>query len=276
MQRQRLTITLKQEILKLLDNYVDGSKIRNRSHAIEFILGKHLLPETVKVLILTGGKGIKLRPITYEIPKVLIPIHGKPLLEYTLSMLSRQNFKEVILSIGYHGEKVKKSFENGSQFGIEIKYLKDRKKDSGTVRPLLAAQEYLKDNSFLVIHGDVLADIDYLDLLEFHKQHQGMATMALTTVRKPSKWGVVHMQGNRIVRFEEKPTHGVSSHVINAGIYVFNPEVFQYIDSSKKDLSREIFPVLAKKERLHGYLFKGKWHDVGTVGDYEKALKEWK
>ena len=276
MTRQRITITLKKDILDLLDNMVDGSKIRNRSHAIEYILTKNLIPSSTKVLVLAGGPGIKLRPITYELPKCLIPIHGRPLLERTFDSLRKSNLKDVLLAVGYLGEKIKSHFGDGAKFNMSITYQDSEGKKLGTVSPLIAARKKMGNSPFIVIYGDVMADIDYIDLLEFHKSHRGLATMALTSVEAASDWGVVSLQGSRIVNFEEKPKTKVSSHLINAGIYVFNPSVFNYLSKKQRMLEHDLFPRLANEGKLYGYPFEGQWYDVGTPETYEKVIKEWK
>lgn len=276
MVRKRLTITLKQDLLELVDKQVDGSKIRNRSHAIEYILAKNLIPEATRVLILAGGAGIKLRPITYEIPKCLIPIHGRPLLEYTFDTLKKYNLSDIIISLGHLGEKIKNYFQDGTRYNLRINYLEIDKVKKGTVYPVIAAKEQVNGKPFIVIYGDVLADIDYLDLLEFHQNHRGVVTMALASVEVPSIWGVVDMQGSRVVKFQEKPKKKVKSHLINAGIYVFDPSIFNYLNEEQSSLENEVFPHLAKEGKINGYPFEGQWFDVGTPETYEKALKEWK
>ena len=276
MTRERLTITLKPELLRLLDTMIDGAKIRNRSHAIEYILAKHLIPEQIKVLILAGGAGIKLRPITYELPKCLIPIHGRPLLEQTFDILKKYNLKDVAIATGHLGDKIKNHFSDGTKFNMKITYHIGNPQKPGTANPIVAAKSYAKNNPFIVIYGDVLADIDYIDLIEFHKSHRGVATMALTSVEAPMDWGVVTLQGSRIVKFEEKPKKRVTSHLINAGIYVFNPSVFNYLANGQRMLEHDLFPRLAEEGKLYGYPFEGQWFDIGTPAVYERVIKEWK
>ena len=276
MARKRLTITIKDELLDLLDNTIDGSKIRNRSHAFEYLLTKYLIPEATRVLVLTGGNGIKLRPITYEIPKCLIPIHDKPLVEYTFENLKKSNLTDITLSTGRLGDKIEKQFGDGSLYNLDIKYKKVDKKNPGTSYPVYQTKNDFSDKPFVLIYGDVLADIDYLDLIEYHKSHRGIATIALASVEKPSEWGVVDMKGNRIVRFTEKPNKKVKSHLINAGIYVLDPSVFKYIKKDHKMLEKDLFPRLAQEGKLYGYPFEGQWFDVGTPEIYEEVLKKWK
>ncbi|MBI4049241.1 MAG: nucleotidyltransferase family protein [Candidatus Doudnabacteria bacterium] len=276
MQRERLTITLKNDILKLVDKFIDGERIRNRSHAIEYLLAKTLVPPQVKVLILAGGRGVSFRPLTYELPKAMIPIKGRPLLEHTLLKLKQFNLTDVTISLGHLGEKIRNYFDDGSRLGLKISYLQQSGK-GGTAKPLKQAEGHFKE-PFLLIYGDVLADINYLDLLDFHRSQQGqVATMALASVEKVSAWGVAKLIGNKIIAFEEKPKKiQTRSHLINAGIYMLNPSIFKYISPTTDRLEKEVFPRLAEEGKLIGYPFEGSWHDVSTPKVYEEVLNTWR
>ncbi|MBU2025628.1 MAG: sugar phosphate nucleotidyltransferase [Patescibacteria group bacterium] len=276
MTRQRITITIKNELLKMLDNFIDGSRIRNRSHAIEYIISKQLVPKDIKAFILAGGPGINFRPLTNDTPKAMIPVHDKPLLEYTLESLHKNNIKNIVLAVGFLGNKIKKYFKNGSSQGVRIIYSRDKIKNPGTVAPFITARRYLKDNPFLVIHGDLLTKINFLELINFHKSHKGLVTMALTPVNNPSNWGVAHMQGNIINEFQEKPRKPRGkSHLVNSGIYVFSPEVFKFLNKKQKSIEKELFPKLAKMGKLYGYPFEEEWHDVSTPEIYAHVIRHW-
>src|SRR3989344_94888 len=266
MAKTRLTITLEEGILKRVDGAIDGAKIRNRSHAIEFLLTTCLMPKTTKVLILAGGEGVRFRPLTYELPKALLPIEGKPLLEHTLLSLRDQGLREIYISLGHLGGKIKDYFGDGGRHGLNIHYLSQEKRKPGTSQPVLEAREFFQDDPFLVIYGDVLTKLNLLDLLDFHNSCRGIATMALASVEKPSMWGVATIQGNRIVDFLEKPHIKTKSHLINAGIYVLNPEVFKYISKDSSRLEKDLFPRLASEGKLCAYPFESEWHDVSTPG----------
>lgn len=274
--RTRLTITLKPEIISALDELIDGEKIRNRSHAIEYWLAEALVPKATKVLILAGGEGVSFRPLTYEIPKALIPIKGKPLLEHTIDNLKKYGFTDVIISLGHLGNKIRDYFSDGSRFGVKISYLEQSKKNSGTAQPVREAWTVLNDKTFLLIYGDVLAEIDMRDLLEFHHNHKGVVTLALASVDKPFGWGVAGLQGDRINSYIEKPKTNIStSHLVNAGIYVCEPEIFDLINSKTERLESEVLPELSNRKQLVGYAFDGRWFDVCTPEVYEKAIKQW-
>jgi mannose-1-phosphate guanylyltransferase len=276
MAKKRLTITLEEDILKRLDNTIDHSKIRNRSHAIEFLLTSSLKPKSTKVLILAGGEGVKFRPLTNELPKSLIPIAGKPLLEHTLLSLRQLGLSDIYISVGHLGQKIKDYFGDGRNFGLHITYLEQARAKPGTAQPLLEAKKYFATETFLLIYADVLTKLNFLDLLDFQSSSRGLATMALVSVEKPSMWGVATIQGNRIIDFVEKPKVKTKSHLINAGVYVFNPEVFKYISSDSARLEKDLFPRLAQEGKLSAYPFESEWYDVSTPEVYSEVLKNWK
>ncbi len=281
MERKRLTITLKKEIVNSIDRLIDGAKIRNRSHAIEYLLSKSLFPQQTKVVILAGGKGIKLRPFTYEMPKALLPIHDKPLLQHTIEFMAKSGFKDIIISTGgdykNHGEKIRRYFKDGSNFGIRIVYTEQNRKKSGTAQALLQVKKFINKSPFILWYGDVLANVDLFDMLDFHKSNKNIVTMGITSVEKSSDWGVVSLKGSKIVNFIERPAKkdGIS-HLINAGIYVMELEIFDYLRTNSKGLEVDILPRLAKEGNLSGYSLCGQWFDVGSLVNYEKAVKEWK
>jgi len=277
MNRKRITITLKNELFKRLESMVDGGKIRSRSHAIEYLLSESLLKKPVKVLILAGGSGVNFPHLSGELPKAMLPLDGRPLLEYTIERLKQAGLTDITVSLGAHGRKISDHFRNGSRFGVQISYLQQLPGKSGTAQPIKQAQEYFGENIFLLLYGDVLAEINYLDLIEFHRSQMGLVcTMALTSVEKVSMWGVAKLVGSKIVEFEEKPraprTH---SHLVNAGIYVLEPDIFKFIRSDILKLESGVFPRLAEESRLGGYIFEGSWYDVSTQEVYSEVLRKW-
>lgn len=275
MAKQRLTITLNENLLRRVDAAIDGAKIRNRSHAIEYLLSTSLISKSTKVLVLAGGEGVKFRPLTFELPKSLVPIKGKPLLEHTLDSLRAQGLLDVYISLGHLGHKIKEYFGDGKRLGLNIRYLEQRRKKPGTAQPLLEARDYFQDNPFLVIYGDVLSKLNLIDLLDFHNSHRGIATIALASVEKTSMWGVASIQGERIVNFVEKPRLTTKSHLVNAGVYVLSPEVFKYIPENSSRLEKDLFPRLAIEGKLCAYPFEGVWYDVSTPKIYEQVIKQW-
>lgn len=277
MSKERLTITLNERLIDLLDNFIDGEKIRNRSHAIEYLLGKCLAPKISRAVILAGGEGLKMRPFTYEMPKCLIPIQGKPLLEHTLDLLKKYEIREIVLTVGRLGEKVRDHFGDGSRFGVKITYANQGEGFKGTGGALKVAHNLIGEYPFLLIYGDVLADINLNDLVDFHKTQNKVMTMALTSVEDSSAWGVVQLHGSEIRDFREKPKANERlSRLINAGIYVVEPKIFDYFPHKNTfRLEEEIFPKLAASNELYGYPFEGQWFDIGTPEIYGRVIKEW-
>ena len=273
--RERLTITLRKDLLTELDNRVDGIKVRNRSHAIEVLLSKVLESGKVKkAIILAGGKGTRMRPLTYEMPKPMIPLKGKPLIQHIIELCRKYEIREIILSIGYMGDKIRDHFGDGGHLGVDIKYVEE-KEEMGTAGPLLLAKQHL-NGPFLMFNGDVLSNIDLTDFIGFHSEQNALATIALTQVEDTSSFGVARLKGHRIVGFIEKPKGGEDSKLINAGVYILQPEVLGYIPKGKSMLERDVFPKLAEEGKLFGYPFDGQWFDTGTPEAYERAIKNWK
>jgi mannose-1-phosphate guanylyltransferase / phosphomannomutase len=278
-QRERITITIRKDLLRSLDRSVDHQRIRNRSHAFEVLLDRLLNTETKQAVILASGEGVKLRPFTYEIPKPLIPVGGRPLLEYSIELLRQHEITDIVMTISHLGDKIKQHFGDGSQFGVSIHYVEESK-PTGTGGALLASHEHLEETPFLTLYGDVLLD---LDLTEFAQTHQNLkaavGTIALTSVADPSAFGAVKLRGTRVVEFYEKPTiSGDVSRLVFAGVAVFDPAVFDFFPKRRRgllSLERDIFPELINQGRLYGYPFEGQWFDVSTPETYERVLKQW-
>lgn len=275
MDRDRLTITLARDILAKVDRVIDGTTIRNRSHAIEFLITKSLTPNVRQAVILAGGKGLNMRPFTFEMPKGLFPVGGKPILEHLLMLLQGYGVTDIIFSIGHLGEKIRDHFEGGKKFGVKITYVSEEK-ESGTGGALLLACKYITSDTFLAVHGDILINSNLTDLIAFHKEKEGIATIALSSVVDPSSYGEVVLHGSKITQFREKPQKGTQlSQMVSCGLYVFEKEIFKYIPSHAPSQLEEIFPRLAQKGLLYGFPFEGGWIDVGTPSSYEKAIREW-
>lgn len=273
--KERVTLTIDKSLLAQVDSQVDGSKIKNRSHAVEILLESALGGDRPKkALILAGGRGTRLSPITHEIPKPLIPVQGKPLLEHTFDLLKKFGITDVIISVGYKKEKIKEQIGNGKAFGVNVTYVEEEE-PLGTAGPVKLAAPYLTE-SFIVANADELKNIEIKDMYRFHKANKAVATIALTTVEDPSKYGVVILRGNKITEFLEKPKGESPSNLINAGFYIMEPEIIKYIPSGHAMFETDVFPKLVKDGKLYGYSFGGQWFDTGTLERYEKAIKEWK
>ncbi|MFH1894788.1 MAG: sugar phosphate nucleotidyltransferase [Patescibacteria group bacterium] len=276
MSRQKITITLREDLLKKLDETIDKDRIRNRSHALEYLLAQTFKPHISKAFILAGGRGVKMGPVTQEIPKALLPIAGKPLLEYQIENLRNADIRDILILVGHLGKKIKYHFGDGSRFGVKINYLEQKRSEIGTGYALHLAKNFLSVSPFLMLYGDVLAEINLKDFITFHLSDNSFATVALSSMEKTLPYGMVKLRGRNIVEFIEKPQKEGISRVVNAGIFCFEPGIFNYLSAKPSlILEKDVFPKLAKEGKLRGYLFEGKWFDIGTSTIYEKAIREW-
>lgn len=276
MERERLTITLKPSVIRYVDSQIDGVSIRNRSHAIESIISKSMTPGISQALILAAGQGIKMRPYTYEMPKPMMPVKHRPILEHIISQLRDNDIRDIVIVIGYLGDQIQSYFGDGSKLGVRIRYIEEEKQ-TGTAGPLRIARQVLEDKPFLMIYGDVLADINLREFIDYHLQFGQTATLALTSVPDPSAYGAVRMSGQKVVEIIEKPKNSLSvSRLVTAGVQILDPSIYSYVPAKEFSmLEEDVFPILAAEGKITGYLFEGKWFDVGTPDVYERALKEW-
>jgi mannose-1-phosphate guanylyltransferase len=273
--KERVTLTIETDILESVDSRVDGLKVKNRSHAVELLLMKALgQNHPKKALILAGGKGTRLYPITKEIPKPLVPLHDKPIMQHTIELFKKYGINDIIISVGYKGDKIKEYFGNGKRFGVNITYIEENE-PLGTAGPLNLARPHLTE-TFVMCNADELKNIDLNEMYMFHKENGAMATIALTTVSDPSQYGVAKLMGNKIQEFIEKPPAGTApSNLINAGLYILEPAVLDYVPKGSSSIERNVFPFVATDAKLFGFPFSGQWFDTGTLERYEIAMEEW-
>ncbi len=272
--KERVTITLDKELISQIDKRIDGRGIKNRSQEIEIMLSEALganIPG--KAVLLVGGKGARLKPLTDKTPKALLRVHGRTITEHLFDLLKKYGIREVVLCVGYLKDRIKEHFGDGSRLGVSITYVEEDE-PLGTAGPLKSAGKYLKD-SFIVSNGDELKNINIPRMFRLHKRKNALATIALTTVDDPSHYGVARLDGSRIVEFVEKPAKS-SSNLISAGFYILEPEVIDMIPDGFSMLEKDVFPKLAKLGRLRGFPFAGQWFDIGNIEKYKTAEKNWK
>jgi len=273
--KEKVAITLDKKLLRRVDSMVDGSEVKSRSHAIELLLSKSVNGSPKKAVILAGGKGTRLRPITYEIPKALIPVHDRTLTEHLFDLFRRHNISSVIMAVGHMSDKIKNHYGDGSRFNVNLSYVHEDE-PLGTAGPLLLAKDHLQE-TFIVTNGDELKNIDLGRMYEFHRKNKATATIALTTVSDPSQYGVARLDGNKIMEFVEKPKkEDAPSNLINSGLYIMEPEVLDIIKPGFCMTEKDVFPRLARQGKLFGFPFSGQWFDTGNMERYERAIKEWK
>jgi mannose-1-phosphate guanylyltransferase len=228
----------------------------------------------LKSIILVGGMGTRLRPLTYEMPKQMLPLVGVPMIECVFEMLSKHGITEVVLSLGYLPDHFISAYPDGSIAGVRISYAVEPEPldTAGAIK--FAAQYARIDETFLVVNGDVLTDLDVSALIAFHRAHGAEATIALHPVEDPSRFGVVVTDADdRVDAFIEKPPREEApTNLINAGTYVFEPSVLSRIESGRKvSVERETFPALAAAGTLYAMADDAYWLDTGTPATFLQA-----
>lgn len=273
---KRITVTVKKDLLQRIDE-IGAIESKNRSSVLEDLIIDSLGLHKVKTaVIMAGGVGTRLRPITYELAKPLIPVKGKPMMEHTLDLLRKYDIRDIYISVGYKAKQIMDYFGDGSRYGMTFHWLVE-KKPLGTAGALCMLRGKI-DTPFLLVWSDILSEIDLYDFMNHHFLNKGIATIALTTVENPSRFGVAVMKGNKILQFVEKPKQGSEpSNLINAGMVILEPAVFEYLPQKTLIMiEKDIYPKLAQNGKLVGYPFEGQWFDTGTHEAYEEVLKKWR
>jgi mannose-1-phosphate guanylyltransferase len=231
----------------------------------------------VKALILAGGFATRLRPLSCSRPKTLFPIVNKPLLQWIFERLASDGVDEAILAVNALTQFYIRQHKP-PKCGLKVRFSIDPpKKPLGTAGPIKKAEKLIgHDEPFIVLNGDIFAEIDYKQLLEVHRKTDALATMALCSVEDPSSFGVAELcEGNCIRRFIEKPPKGQApSNLINAGAYVLSPEIFKLIPEGRAvSIEREVFPKVVEAGRMVGCRINGLWMDIGKPTEYLQANK---
>ena len=230
----------------------------------------------MKAVIMAGGEGTRLRPQTSNLPKPMLPLVGRPMMEHIISLLRRHGVSDIVVTVAFLPNAIRNYFGDGSELGVRMVYATEET-PLGTAGSVRNAREELTER-FLVISGDVLTDLDLSSLVEFHAKSDALATLALCSVENPLEFGIViTREDGSVERFLEKPGWGqVFSDTINTGIYVLEPEIFDLIPEGRSvDFSSEVFPAaLDAGKRIFGHVAKGYWEDLGTTAAYLKAHRD--
>lgn len=223
---------------------------------------------------MAAGVGSRLMPLTATMPKPMVPIVNKPVMEYSLDLLKRHGITDIIANLHYLPDVIKGHFRDGHDFGIQMKYSYEEKL-LGTAGGVKNNQWFLKKDTFVILSGDGLTDIDLSEMYKFHKENKAIATIALKPVEEVSKFGVVVLgEDNKITAFQEKPREeDALSNLVNTGIYMFEPKVFNYIPENKfYDFGKELFPLLVEKGMpFYGWKTGAYWSDIGSFDTYKEA-----
>lgn len=223
----------------------------------------------MRAFILAGGLGTRIRPVLGDIPKPLAPIRGKPFLEYQLNLLKSNGFEEVVISVGYKKEEIKRRLGDGRQLGIKLIYSEEDENNLlGTGGALRKAEPLLKDSDFLLCNGDSYVWGNLREMFETHVRNRALATIGYVRVDKPVKGGFLNLEGDRVISFQE----GVGTGFINAGFIAFSPEVFRYMPEREAfSLEVDLLPALVGTERVRAFSLGDKLLDIGTPSGYEMA-----
>lgn len=224
----------------------------------------------MKAVILAGGKGTRLAPYTKVLPKPLMPIGDLPILEILLRQMKRAGINEVILTVGHLAHLLQAFFQDGEQFGLQIRYSYEQQ-PLGTAGPLSLVEGL--DETFLVANGDILTTLDLAALVQSHRQNGAAATIAAHHRQVKIDLGVIQVNGDdQIVNYIEKPTYPL---LVSMGIYVFEPGVLGYIPHNQYlDFPDLVLDLLHAGERVVSYPFDGYWQDLGRPDDYEQAVQD--
>src|SRR5919202_417551 len=227
----------------------------------------------MRAVVMAGGEGTRLRPLTSNQPKPMVSIVGKPCMEHILELLRTHGFEEVVVTVAFLPQAIRSYFGDGDSLGLKLEYSVEES-PLGTAGSVRLASDRL-DDTFLVISGDALCDIDLTRLVEFHREKGAAVTIGLKSVDNPLEFGIVVTdEQGRVERFLEKPSWGqVFSDTINTGIYVLEPEVLKHVPSDRPyDFSKELFPYLLEMGRpLYGYVMDGYWQDIGNLDQFRQA-----
>jgi len=223
----------------------------------------------LKAVLLVGGAGTRMRPLTYVVPKCLLPVGGKPLVQRTIEYLEAYGIKEFVLCVAYLKKQVMDTIGDGRELGVRVDYAES---DSplGTAGQLKTAEPFLGD-TFLAMNGDIVTDLNIGHLINSHRAGEGIATIAVKKYGVKIPYGHITLgEDSRIVAFAEKPT---ISYLANAGVYVMEPKLLGYIPGGRQSSREtEVFPLLLSKgEKVHSYFEEANWADVGSMADFERV-----
>ena len=225
---------------------------------------------SLKAIILVGGEGTRLHPLTHNMPKSMVPVLNQPFLEHIIAYLKEYGVENIILALSYYPEVIQDYFGDGSNLGTRLTYCVESS-PLGTAGAVKNAEQYL-DNTFIALNGDIFTDLDISDMLSFHRHKKAKATIALTWVDNPCAFGAVETDDDgRVRRFIEKPSPDqVTTNWINAGLYILEPEVLKHVPpGSHYMFEKGLFPLLLELgEPVYGYHFSDYWLDMGTPEKY--------
>ncbi len=230
----------------------------------------------MRAIILAGGLGERLRPLTDETPKPLLPIKGKPIVEHAIDNFKKHGITDIILSIGYQADKIKEYFGDGSKFGVKISYCVEDE-PLGTGGAIKKASENIKE-TFVAINGDNVANFDWSSILKSHKRNEARITLTLYPVEDVTQFGIAKLDRDKIIKFIEKPTaEEAPSNLNNAGAYVIEPEALEILPEGKSSIERDCFEKFCGEHgSVFAYKHNGYWFPTDDMERYKKAEEGFK
>lgn len=240
---------------------------------------KHRMPD--EAVLICGGEGTRLRPITYKTPKPLIDVQGRPILEYNLLELKRNGISRAVLAVGYKADVIKEHFKDGSQLGMQISYSTEQEPlgTGGAIKKALSVSGCdTRAVDVIAMMGDNLVSIDLARMYSLHAGDGALATLALKRADDVTGFGVVNVSGNVVTSFVEKPDpQRAESDLINIGVYVLSGEALRMLPSGEKfSIEKDFFQRVAGSGRMRAYVTRGQWFPADNMERYEKAKREWK
>jgi mannose-1-phosphate guanylyltransferase/phosphomannomutase len=252
MSKVRLTITIAPEIVAELDNLIDGKIIRNRSHAIESLVNQQLMGQVSQAVILAGGSPA-------AVDRSLTPVAGQPILSHTINLLQSYGLQHIFVIT----DQVPQPLIDITSAHPNVTLL-TQSADKGTAGALRSAAAHFSPSPIIVIHGDIFTDINLHDLIRFHRDHGQEVSIAVKPKLNQQEFGKAIMSGHRITKFLNKPNTSEVG-MVNMGIYIINPAILRALPKNKSlMLETDVFPKLAEKNQLAGFLFEGLWYDIAA------------
>lgn len=272
--KERVSITLDSELVKGIDSKVNGTVVRNRSHAIELAI-RSFLGEAAKkkAVIFAGGNRIAFGG--RQISKPMIRVLGKPILEHLISELKRNRVDDITVAMGYASGDIEEYFGDGSGLGVEMQYVKESQ-SLGTEGALLNVAGLLGTAPFIALNGDQVFRMDLDQMYKQHMETGALITIALSTSATPTRFGVMKMEGHRVTEFVEKPKTSHDSTLISTGTYVISPKALA-LAGKRRDavmLEESLLPKVAKAGKLYGYLHSGSWYSIDNISDVKESVRK--
>ncbi len=231
----------------------------------------------MKAIIIAGGLGTRLRPLTYNMPKPVVPLANKPFIMHQIELLKKFGVSEVILNLHYLPESIRNIIDEEAILGVKVDYSLEEH-PLGTAGAVKNAEQFFDKDPLIVLNGDIFTDINIEKMMKFHRAKKAKVTLALTRVEDPTSYGLVILDGDgRVLEFREKPSwEHVTANTINAGIYIIEPDVFKLVPKGKEfSFERQLYPMLLEKgEKMYGFVTDAYWMDIGSPAKYLAAHRD--